>query len=50
MIRLSQLDLSKIKPTSRDEHISQIKQWQEAQRKLEALCAEKGIPVPVMVC
>ncbi len=50
MIRLSQLDRSKIKPMSREEHTAKIKQWQEAQRKLEALCAEKGIPVPVMVC
>lgn len=50
MIRLSQLDLTKIKPHDRDEHLLRIKKWQDLQAKLEAICKEKGIPVPVMVC
>ena len=50
MIRLSQLDRTKIKPMSREEHTAKIKQWFDAQLRLEAICKEKGIPVPIMMC
>lgn len=50
MIGLRKIDTSKIKPMSREEHTAKIAQWFEAQRKLEEICKEKGIPVPIMVC
>lgn len=48
--RLSDLDVSKIKPQSREEALARLKQWQDAQNNLERVCKEQGIPVPVMVC
>lgn len=56
MIRMNLLDgmdkitRAQIKPHSRDEHLVRIERWNEAQRKLEEICKEKGIPVPIMVC
>lgn len=50
MIKLSQLDRSKIKPSSREEHIERIEAWKKAQEALEKICADLGIEVPVMVC
>jgi hypothetical protein len=50
MVRLSQLDRSKIKPRPREWHLQQVRQFQAAQEALEKRCAELGIPVPVMVC
>jgi len=50
MIKLSNLDPSKIKPSPREETLERLKKWTEAQEKLEKVCKELGIPVPVMVC
>lgn len=47
---LRNLDRSKIKPLSRTEQLELIQSFQRAQVELERICAEKGIPVPVMVC
>lgn len=48
--RLSDLDVSKIKPKSREETLARLKQWKDAQDNLERVCKEQGIPVPIMVC
>ena len=50
MIKVTKLDLSKIKPTSRQENLERLKRWTEAQEELERVCKELGIPVPIMVC
>ena len=50
MIKLSHLDKSKIKPSSREETLERLKKWTEAQEDLERVCKELGIPVPIMVC
>lgn len=49
MISLRNLDPSKIKPVSRDVTLEKIRQFKEAQEKLEQRCKELGIPVPIMV-
>jgi len=48
--RLSDLDRSKIPPQSREQQLTRLKQWQDAQDNLERVCKEQGIPIPVMVC
>lgn len=35
---------------SRERTLKALAQFQAAQERLEKVCAEKGIPVPVMVC
>jgi threonyl-tRNA synthetase len=50
MIKLSQLERTKIKPSTREEHIERIEAWKKAQEALENICADLGIEVPVMVC
>jgi hypothetical protein len=46
--------LSDIKPlpnaNGREHSLDMVRRYQEAQAKLEAICKEKGIPVPIMVC
>lgn len=49
-VGLSKMDLSKVKPKSREEHRKTLDRWFESQRELERICKEQGIPVPVMVC
>lgn len=50
MVPVFKLDPTKIKTCSREEHLARLERWFEAQAKLEAICKERGIPVPVMVC
>ena len=35
---------------NRQKSLDMVKRWNEAQKELERVCAEQGIPVPVMVC
>lgn len=35
---------------SREEQLAEIQRYKDAQEELERYCAEKGIPVPKMVC
>lgn len=49
-VGLSKMDLSKVKPKSREEHRKTLDQWFASQRELERICKEQGIPVPIMVC
>lgn len=50
MIRLSQLKPVEPQPGARERNLEMIKRFQDAQKELERACAEKGIPVPVMIC
>jgi len=50
MIKLSQLDLNKIKPDSRENTRKMLDAYFKAQEELERICKEKGIEVPVMLC
>ncbi|MNQ11041.1 hypothetical protein D3C85_238960 [compost metagenome] len=49
-VGLRNINRAKIKPMSREEQLKLIKSFKDAQVELERICAEKGIPVPVMVC
>lgn len=50
MIKLSQLDRSKIKPPSREHTLELLNKWKEAQDELERVCKELGIAIPTMIC
>ena len=50
MIKLSQLDPSKIKPESKEHTRKMLDAYFKAQEELERICKEKGIEVPMMVC
>jgi len=50
MVTVMKLDLSKVNSVPPEFHLEKIRQFQEAQTKLEQVCKEKGIPVPIMVC
>jgi hypothetical protein len=45
--RLAALDE---KVDNRAKSLAMVKRFQDAQKQLEKVCADKGIPVPVMVC
>lgn len=49
-VSLRHIDPSKVKPRSRAEQLAELQKYKDAQADLERICAEKGIPVPVMVC
>lgn len=49
------INLRSLKPLppcegSRERTLEALARFQAAQERLEKVCAEKGIPVPVMVC
>lgn len=50
MIKLSQLDLSKVPVDSKDHTRKLLESYFKAQQELETICKEKGIEVPVMIC
>lgn len=35
---------------NRAKSLAMVKRFQDAQKQLEKVCADQGIPVPVMVC
>ncbi|ARV77375.1 hypothetical protein FDI21_gp206 [Pseudomonas phage Noxifer] len=35
---------------NRQKSLDMVQRFQTAQKELERVCAEKGIPVPIMVC
>lgn len=48
MISLRNIDRTKIKPVSREEHLARIKVFTDAQKRYEQVCKEMGIePVPI---
>jgi uncharacterized protein YcaQ len=52
------LDLSRLRERqtpeqlagNRQKSLDMVQRFQTAQKELERVCAEKGIPVPIMVC
>ncbi|MNV14692.1 hypothetical protein D3C71_1053860 [compost metagenome] len=50
VFRLRDLDRSKITPQSREQSLARLQRWKDADEALKRVCAEKGIPVPILVC
>lgn len=40
----------KPEPGARERTLKAIEDWKRADEELRRICAEKGIPVPVLVC
>ena len=49
-VRLSDLAPFPVDPNARQKTLERVAQFQAAQKELERVCAERGIPVPQMVC
>ena len=49
-IRLSDLKPLPPEPGARQRTLEMIERYQTAQKELERVCAEKGIPVPQLMC
>lgn len=41
---------SETREDNRAKSLEMVRRYRDAQQRLEAVCKEKGIPVPVMVC
>lgn len=37
-------------PESRQFTLDRLQQWREADERIRKICAEKGMPYPIMVC
>ncbi len=47
---LRRLDPSKITPGARQRTLDAMEAYRKADEEIKRICAEKGIPVPVLVC